>query len=210
MYVPWLIREMGFLPTSSLSQEIRNSKNDINYYERYLLPGRRRDFRLRATALQQLSNPRLCLSHATLKVAHDTACRARLLFNPRLCLSHATLKVAHDTACRARLLFNPRLCLSHATHEVARDTACRARLLCNPRLCLSCATALQPQTLLIARDCSATPDSACRARHPKSSATQNVAHDKTPQRMTPNAAGGSVETPSNSNPLIGSRVLPLT
>jgi hypothetical protein len=185
MYVPWLIREMGFLPTSSLSQEIRNSKNDINYYERYLLPGRRRDFRLRATALQQLSNPRLCLSHATLKVAHDTACRARLLFNPRLCLSHAT-------------------------HEVARDTACRARLLCNPRLCLSCATALQPQTLLIARDCSATPDSACRARHPKSSATQNVAHDKTPQRMTPNAAGGSVETPSNSNPLIGSRVLPLT
>jgi hypothetical protein len=160
MYVPWLIREMGFLPTSSLSQEIRNSKNDINYYERYLLPGRRRDFRLRATALQQL--------------------------------------------------FNPRLCLSHATHEVARDTACRARLLCNPRLCLSCATALQPQTLLIARDCSATPDSACRARHPKSSATQNVAHDKTPQRMTPNAAGGSVETPSNSNPLIGSRVLPLT
>jgi hypothetical protein len=185
MYVPWLIREMGFLPTSSLSQEIRNSKNDINYYERYLLPGRRRDFRLRATALQQL-------------------------FNPRLCLSHATLKVAHDTACRARLLFNPRLCLSHATHEVARDTACRARLLCNPRLCLSCATALQPQTLLIARDCSATPDSACRARHPKSSATQNVAHDKTPQRMTPNAAGGSVETPSNSNPLIGSRVLPLT
>jgi hypothetical protein len=139
MYVPWLIREMGFLPTSSLSQEIRNSKNDINYYERYLLPGRRRDFRLRATALQQLSNPRLCLSHATLKVAHDTACRARLLFNPRLCLSRATalqpqtLLVVRDcsstpdSAYRARLLCNSRLCLSRATPKVIRDTKRRSR-----------------------------------------------------------------------------------
>jgi hypothetical protein len=169
MYVPWLIREMGFLPTSSLSQEIRNSKNDINYYERYLLPGRRRDFRLRATALQQLSNPRLCLSHATLKVAHDTACRARLLFNPRLCLSRATalqpqtLLVACDTQSRPRHCMSRATALQPQTLLVARDcsatpdSACRARLLFNPRLCLSRATALQLQTLLVARDTQSHP-----------------------------------------------------
>jgi hypothetical protein len=170
---------MGFLPTSSLSQEIRNSRNDINYHERYLFPGRRRDFRLRATALQQLFNPRLCLSHATHEVARDTACRTRHRLSYATALQPQTLLVACDTRSRTR-------------H------------------CLSCATALRPHNLLVSRDCSQIPDSACRMRHPKSPATQNVARDKIPQRMTANAAGGSVETPSNSNPLIGSRVLPLT